>query len=281
MLGLFIPSHNRACQLYALIESIKLYDNCELYKNIHIRWSATSELQKLAYKKLLESDIVEGIDIQPKCGLSLSRDMYPIMENNKYTYFSITTDDSLFYRLFCITLDDLDDFMSADVNHLSFRIGFNTNIVDYSNPEQKEYLKDWKRIGKLIKFQWIYNTGHLGYPCAIDSSIWNREYILNMTQQACGLNFDFRYFECRLHEHLKIFSKKHYGLCLPESALVNIPVNMVSDGPYCKNGVQYSYTIDILAQKFLDGYKIDITEIGKHDINSVQMELPFRFIKYE
>lgn len=275
MLNIFIPSYNRPLQLLALLESFKKYNHC-LSCKIHVRYEGSTDLTRQAYKKLLDHPIVEDIDFQPKKGLSL--DMLEIMRNTSDKYFAIISDDSIFYRPFCLKEDDFDDFMTDEVNHFTWRLGFNTTQVDYINPnEHHDLIGD--KIGPFIKFNWVNHSGHHGHPVGLDGYLFNREWILNQTLKNVGESFDYRRWECIVGAYIKNTRERPYSLCLPNSVLVNSPNNIVVDCNTTRNGVIHPYSTDELARKFLDGYKIDIKSINKNNINSVQIELPFQFIK--
>lgn len=276
MIGTFIPSYNRPMQLLALLESIFKFDRCHLIPNIHVRYQGSTELHQKAYNKLLEHPICEKVDIKPKKGLS--EDMLEVMGNTKYKYFNIITDDSIFYRSFCIQYEDIDDFLTDKVNHFGFRLGTNTTQIDYCNPNLHDKL-DYKTAGPFLKFKWPQHGNHFGHAAALDGSLFNREWILSKTLESCGLGFDYRAWECKVNDIMKIWPVRQYALCPINSLLVNVPSNQVTSGQQVKNGVHYPYTIDDLSNKFLDGWKIDVDAIAKNKIVSVQQEIPFEFIK--
>ena len=276
--GTFIPSYNRPMQLLVLLESIFEFDDGMLLQNVHVRYQGSTELHQKAYQRLIEHPVCEFIDIQPKKGLS--EDMLEVMTNENFKYFNIITDDSIFYKSFNITCDDLDDFLTEEVNHFGFRLGNNTTQIDYCNPNLHDVL-DAKQAGPFLKFKWPQHGNHYGHAAALDGSLFNREWILQKTLESCGLGFDYRAWECKVNDIMKIWPVRQYALCSPISSLVNIPANQVTDGQQVKNGVHHPYTIDELSQKFLDGYKIDLESLSKNKIVSVQQEIPFEFIKDE
>lgn len=276
MIGIFIPSYNRPMQLLALLESIFKFDNYNLLRNIHVRYQGSTELHQKAYQKLLELPICEYIDIKSKKGLS--DDMLEVMTNPRYKYFNVITDDSIFYRKINISYEDIDDFLTDEVNHLGFRLGKNTTQIDYCNPDLHDSLNH-TIVGPLLKFKWTQHGNHYGHAAAIDGSLFNREWILQKTLESCGLGFDYRAWECKVNDIMKIWPVKPYALCPINSVLVNVPANQVTDGQQVKNGINHPYTINELSQKFIDGFKIDLDAIAKNKIVSVQQEIPFEFIK--
>jgi hypothetical protein len=288
MIGVFIPSYNRPLQLHALLESIILRDKAGLLSNIHVRYQGTTTALANSYVHVKNNEAFRHIDFKNKSDKGLGYDMLEVMGNSKYKYFCVITDDSLFYRDFNLEYSQLNYlFNICDLNHFTFRCGLNTIIVDYINQEYKEYLKsspltDSDRTGCSPTeriFDWTKHTNHYGFPCALDGTLFNREHILKYTLESVGVDFDYRKWECKVNELMRSKIEKPVAACFKESVLINSPNNMVSDGPYCKNGEVHKYTVEELNNKYLAGEKIDIRAIDPNSIVSVQQELPLKFIK--
>jgi hypothetical protein len=279
-IGVFIPSYNRPMQLHALLESITLHDKANLLANIHVRYQGTTTALANGYVHVKNNEAFRHIDFKNKSPNGLGYDMLEVMGNSSYKYFVVITDDSLFYRDFTLPYEELDRAMTDDINHLSFRLGYNTEVIDYTNPIEKHFLKiNNQFFPNLLQFNWTNHTNHYGYPCALDGTLFNRVDILNYTLQSVGASFDYRKWECKVNELICQPLSKPYALCFEQSVLVNSPNNMVSDGPYCKNGEVHKYTVEELNSKYLAGEKIDIRAIDSDSIVSVQQELPLKFIK--
>jgi hypothetical protein len=166
------------------------------------------------------------------------------------------------------------------VAHFAFRCGFNTPIIDYTAPKVETNIHRLQNTTEvtsdIIKFNWFNHTNHYGYSCALDGTLFEREYVLNFTQEAACPNFDFRAWECYCHPYLKKNGRRD-ALCFSESALVNVPCNQVSQGEPCQNGVYYSYSEEELNEKYLQGIRVDLSKIDFSGVNSVQQELEFPF----
>lgn len=276
MIKLFIPSYNRPCQLKALLESIVKHDKYLFFNKIEIYYQGTTEKLNAGYEKLKNQYFGLHTEFIPKSGNHYS-DVMNSMEN--CDYWAITTDDSIFYKKIHLTRAKLDKLMRSDVNHFSFRLGYNTTTIDYANPDEKHYLSGKEECG-IVRFHWQNHVGHYGHPFAVDSFLTNADYMKQLVIKSCSSDhFNYRYFECKIGEYLRMNNNRPFALCFPESVLVNSCNNMVADAPYLKNGIVHPFTIEDLNEKWLEGYKIDINCIDKIKIDNVQMELPFEFIK--
>lgn len=265
-------------QLHALLESILEFDNGRLCSHITVTYQGiTSELQA-GYEKLVKNPLFNCITFKPKSG-SLSRDMLEVMGKEHADYFGVITDDCIFYRNFYLPESELDFLMHEKVNHLTFRCGFNTKVVDYMNPSYTEELKGRQITHDIVEFCWPSHNNHYGFPCALDGTVFNKQHILDATLSSVGIDFDYRRWECKVNEKLRATQDKPYALCFETSVLVNSPNNMVVENLYCKNGLQHKYTIEELNQRYLDNEKINIYKIKETKIDSVQMEVPFHFVK--
>jgi hypothetical protein len=283
MIKLFIPSYNRPCQLHALLESLEKYDKNNIIDVAHVFYQGTTEALQLGYEKLIKNKEFDWVVFEPKSG-NHYKDVMKSLEWD-FDYWTVTTDDSVFYRDFSLNIDDLNKSFTDSVNHLSFRLGYNTTTIDYSNPDEKHYLTSTtgSKLSNehgLVQFYWPRHVGHYGHPFALDSFLTKTGYMRQLMIQGCSpAGFDYRYMECKLGDYLRMNQNKPLALCFEQSVLVNIPSNKVCSGPYLKNGVIHPYTTEELNQRYLDGEKIDIVAIGKNNIDNVQMELPFNFIQ--
>ena len=280
MIKTFIPSYNRPMQLHALLESILMYDQGELFNNIEIRYKASTPEIQLGYDKIINSIQIPfwAIKILPESNSRYKDIMSSFDEPSDF--WAMTTDDSIFYREFHLNELQLDKVLMSDVDHFSFRLGLNTTTIDYSKPQEQHYLSGQEIDFGLMRFYRPNHQGHYGHPFAVDSYLSRTEYVKNMILKVCSPSgFDYRSLECRMSDYMRSTNNRPFTVCPKQSWLVNSPSNMVSDGPYLKNGVQHKFTVEELNQKYLDGYKIDIEAIKPNSIHSVQQELAFEFIK--
>jgi hypothetical protein len=271
---LFVPSYNRPAQLYALLESIIKYDEIGIIKEILVCYQGTDYYFEEGYKEVKKH--FKNVTWVKKSG-SHYKDVMNSLEGDS-PFWGVSTDDSVFYRPFDLTNEELEQVFTNDVNYLSFRLGYNTTTIDYSNPDEKHFLSGSK-TGKLVKFYWTNHVGHYGHPFALDSFVTRTEHMKTLMIKACSpAAFDYRAMECKMSDYLRMNPNKPFALCFDKSVLVNVPSNKVCDGPYLKNGVIHPFSTEELNYKFLAGEKIDIEDIINHNIDNVQMELAFKFI---
>ncbi len=274
---LFIPSYNRPIQCNALLESLKLHDKMGLFGKIEVCYEGTTDRLKEGYKKLVEEQSSDKIKFIPKSGNHYSDVLSSLEECD---FWSVSTDDSIIYRNFELTEEQLDKHFINTVNHFSLRLGYNTITIDYENPAEKHYLNGDKLDNNLVRFYWPNHSCHYRHAFALDSFVSRSEYVKQLIIRSCSpSDFGYRYFECKMNEYINMHSNKPFALCFRNSVLVNVPSNKVNDGPYLKNGVIHPYSVDELNDKWLDGYKIDINTIKEEEIDNVQMEIKFEFIK--
>lgn len=279
---LFIPSYNRPCQLHALLESLILHDQNNLFSNIEVRYKASTPEIQAGYEKLISSVQIPFLAIKflPKQSSHYKDVMSSFDEPSNF--WAMTTDDSIFYRDFEHHESHFDKVLGSDVDHFSFRLGLNTTTIDYLNPKEQHYLSGQEIDFELLRFYRQNHQGHYGHPFAVDSYLSRTEYIKNLLLKVCSpAEFNYRYLECKMSDYIRSTNNRPFTICPKQSWLVNSPSNMVSDGPYLKNGVQHKFTVEELNQKYLDGYKIDVEAIDPNSIHSVQQELAFQFIKNE
>jgi hypothetical protein len=274
---LFAPSYNRPLQLYALLESILKYDKLGLFSHIRVCYAGTTDELKIGYDKLINHSILQNkVEFVPKSG-SHYKDIMSSFDE-PIDFWAMTTDDSLFYRPFSLTEKQLNEVMTDSVDHFSFRLGYNTTVLDYENPEKKHELRGDNIQNDLVRFYKGNHTGHYGHSFAIDSYLSHTEYIKQLIIRACSpVGFNYSYMESKLGDYLRSGGNKPFVICPKQSWLVNSPNNKVFDGPYLKNGVKFPYTVEELNQKWLDGYKIDLSKIDGSIINSVQQEIDYKF----
>lgn len=273
--GVFLPSWNRPAQLRLLLESIKV--NCpHLFDDINIYFDGDHDDYLRGYDKLMKEEILPNVWWYGKQETH-ARDMYHTLNNEKYKYVLIVTDDSVFYRPITHKIEDLTNLLEDNVCCFSFRNGVNTTVVDYTRPtEIIEYVSAVPLPNDLMVWNWKQHTNHYGFPAALDGSLFNRKYIRQTTWDAVKDDFDYRKWECIVNERIRGTSRV-LNAGFATSALVNIPCNQVSGGPYCKNGEMHKYTAKELNDLYLQDQVIDLENMDFSNIHSVQQELPFVF----
>lgn len=264
-------------QCFLLLEGLNKYSN-DFFTQIIVCYEGSTSDFKLGYDKLTSDKKFDKIKFVPK-----TRNHYEdfsLALDGNFEYFSIMTDDSIFYRQNNLLLEQLNEIFEKDILAFSFRLGLNTNIIDFINPTDKMSIDGKDTKHDLIKFYWPNHTSHAAHIFALDSTIMKMSDIKTLVQRACSpTGFSYRSLECKCMEYLRMNPNKPFALCQKLSCLVNSPNNMCTLGIDVRNGVKHKYTLEDLNQKWLDDYKIDINNIDKDSIVSVQQEIPFTFIK--
>lgn len=274
-IGVFLPSYNRPSQLRLLLESIAK-NTKDIFDHIHIHYLGTTPDFAAGYSKLIQENILDNISWHPKT--TLHADMLHTLGNEDYEYITIITDDSVFYRPLNLNKEQIHASFIDEINHFTFRCGINTAVIDYLQPELIDEFNSLGIGNDMIVWNWTQHNNHYGYPCALDASLFNREYLLWFTQNALPEQWDYRKWECDCHQFLIRNHGSHkLAIGTTISSVVNIPCNMVSDGPYCKNGEQFAYSAEDLNNKYLNDEVIDLAHMDFSHIISVQQELPFVF----
>ena len=279
MLSIFIPSYNRPMQLHALLESIQEFDLASTIEKVFVAYKGETPELAAGYEKLVANRKFSWVRFAKKSDKGLGFDFLSVASKEEYPYFGTITDDSVFYRPFYLSYDKLREMITDQVNHFTFRLGYNTKVIDYARPELIHELNGEEMSRGYIRFKWREHSNHYGYPCALDNSIYDRKFIFDTILKTCGVDFTYRGFESKVGEYLKNSVPKSYACCLKTSSLVNIPCNQVITDLVCQNGVQYPYSVEELNRKYLDGYTIDLSCINPETVVSVQHEIPFSFIK--
>lgn len=284
MIGVFLPSWNRASQLKLCLDSIR-QNAWHIFDEINIYYDGANEQYIKGYYDLISRWPVDRkIRWWPKHKVNglyqHHTDMNHTLGNEKYSHVLILTDDSIFYRPIIQKKEKILEQIKDDVMCFSFRQGLNTRVVDYTRPtEIVEQVIPIERNESFMKWHWPSHTNHYGFPCALDGSLFERTHIHKLTNLLFS-SFDYRRWESDVNQYVRHNPYKPHLTSFTESALVNVPANMVSDGPYCKNGEMYSYSAQDLNDKFLQLEFIDLDQLDFSNIHSVQQEIEFKFRGY-
>jgi len=252
----------------------------DIFDDVHVYYLGTTPELAQGYEKLIEENLSDRVQWHPK--KTLNGDMLEVLSNTDYEYVTIVTDDCIFYRPVGLTKSEIDGVFDDIVNHFTFRCGTNTNVIDYMNHDLTHTLNYDQIEDNVIRWNWTEHTDHYGYPCALDASMFKRDYLYWFTMNALPEQWDYRKWECDCHQFLlQNHGSRKMAIGTSISSVVNVPCNMVSTGPYCKNGEQHSYTTEELNDKYLNGEVIDLKNTDFSNVVSVQQELQFKFRKLD
>lgn len=254
-----IFSKNRACQLDALLESIRLFSS-HLFESIIIFWKGTEPDYIRAYDKLISDKWKMGLWLNEK-ETSFELFVKDTVTNTPYEHVCFLVDDDIFYRPCPVIINKFP---------FSLRLGLNTKLCQPLGVEQRTPV-----IATGNGFHWNWSemgAGDFSYPFSLDGTIYRREHIStlinatgfsNPTQLEAGVDaqayaLPFRLMYCDTH-----------------SSLVNVPANRVSDNS--NNPITSDWTPHLLNQKYLEGYRIDLSKMDFSHIIAAHQGVDYEF----
>ena len=275
-IAIFIPSKDRACQLHLLLESYFKNIQIDAKVDIYVIYKSSDGQFHKAYHRLQQCYPQVNFEFETNWISQFKN----LLNNLKYQYIWLLTDDSVFYRPITIT-NEILNLLTTEVNTFSFRYGLNTEIINY-NKEDRALLKDYTEVlPNVLKWQWQEQDGQYKHPLGLDGDIVDRLHLLNIINNIKTTNINYwRTLDCLGSQFLRLNNSKPFTLCFKESVLINISVNQTGQGGYLTNGIFYPYSLDFLNKKYLSNNIIDLNCIIQSLIYSVQQEIEFKFKKH-
>ena len=273
-----VPSRNRACQLHALMESVRI--NFDNPPGFHIIYSISSPEFDAGYKKL------QDMNMFPSIVWHRERDLYgdfldKINEEDWSEFVCLCSDDSLFYRKVDLRPKDLDYIFDAETICFNFRLGLNTLVQDYLNGSRQPPLTDYTTSPDNRFIKWNYkrysDVHNYGYPFSFDGHVYRTEDLNRYTRTLALDAGKIRHWEGRMcgGQHRHVLDKSSMQ-CYQHSVLFNNPVNCVQDPPlYHSNNVHIPP--EALNTMFLEGKVIDVEKLRELDISGSHQEWGYVF----
>ena len=244
---LIIFSYNRPLQLYALLESVKLY--VRGLEQIMVIYRASDSAYQDAYAKVhAEFPRVRFYSQQ-----NAPHDFKPLTLNcvskslNNYILFAV--DD-------VVVKDQVD--INACIEQMEkynaygffLRLGKNLNYcyATFSDQRLPQFIVD---DGSMCVWNFAGNEGDWGYPNSLDMTLYHKADLM-------GLLWQLDYHSPNQLEHYLAmnadYSKK--GICFELSKIINLPINLVQN--YTYNNCVHSYSTQQLLDLFNQGGKMDV-----------------------
>lgn len=282
MVKLILFSKNRAAQLDAHLQSIFANDN-SLFSSIDVIYTASDEDFERAYQVLIR----DWVD--PLTPLKFHRedefriDLLDILDNSTDEFVCFGVDDNIIYKE--IPLDQWD--VLNCLGHegaacLSLRLGQNTSMQClYTN--QFAQMPEWTYgVGghktEILAWNWRKMPPHqnFGYPMSVDYHIFDTKKISSILQNCQFSNPNS--LECSLQGQKNRLGDLMY--CLPESAVVNLPLNRVQS--ICENnfGKFYGVSERELNDLFLRGQRISLEDMRFDGVICTHQEFPLSLKQY-
>ncbi len=244
-------SKDRALQLDALLRSWKRHGRHA--PALTVLWHATDERHARAYREVFARNA--GVLRKTISEKAFRTELIAALQTAEESRVFFLVDDLMLVRPF--------DFQDLEgVNPLrtvaSLRLGpeithCQTHSFDSPPPVLKPVLG-----GKWLSFDWNEATGDWAMPLSVDGNIFDRKEMLailgrtafkapNSLEHALGpYRFAFRFRK---------------GLCPPESALCNLPINQVQN-----EGYQFPHaglSAEVLLQAWEDGFEISLEDVER------------------
>ena len=278
MINALIPSKDRACQLRLLLESIK--QNADgIFTKIHILYTASNDEYEAGYIKLQEEEILDNIEWQRE--KDFTKDFIGSINDYSSDYICGIVDDCIFYKKLPSGVELIEKEFEDDVFCFSFRMGLNTVVQNYLQPERKYYLKDANVDKYFIKWNWTDWSSVLnyGYPISLDGHIYRGEELATLTTK---YKFDYlRQWEGVLAGNTRRDKTNDLGdhmVAYRQSVLFSIPCNCVQDPPLISGQIN-PYTEDDLNERYLKDEVIDFDslECMFQNVSWCHNEIPLEF----
>tara|TARA_Y100000310_G_scaffold340320_1_gene435665 strand:+ start:118 stop:975 length:858 start_codon:yes stop_codon:yes gene_type:complete len=276
MLDAIIPSKDRAFQLRFLLESIKK-NSTDLFDRIHIIYKSSNDLYEEGYKKLQEEKLFDNIEWQKEG--DFVEDFLGAMTDYDSEYICGLVDDCVFYKKLPGNQELILDAFDDSIFCFSFRMGLNTTIQNYLDPNTKYNLKDYTYSSHFIKWNWKEWDSRLnyGYPISLDGHIFRRK---ELSELSTKYKFDYlRQWEGVLAGNLRRDETNQIGEFMAsykQNVLFSIPANCVQDPPLI-SGQIHRYDEEYLNELYLDNKVLDLDAMEStfQNVASCHNEIPF------
>lgn len=269
-MNIVIYSKDRACQLDALLRSLK--KNFKEYSdsNVSVIYATSHVSHDLAYDELFRfHPEVRSVWEDPREESSFKLCTLNALDS-KQAFTMFLVDDILFKHPFSETDDQLVRLiMDKKVLCTSLRLDKNISHCYATNSSQK--------VPQEETWNWRLAEGDWGYPMSLDGNVYKTSVISKIVR---SLKFDHpNVMEGVMASYASVeqFLPPKMTCYYEASRLLNVPANRVQE--VAKNRVEDSYTAQELKLKFLNREIIDISGLDKVQNTSCHWPLTLSFVK--
>lgn len=270
---LMIFSYNRAMQLDLLVSSIRKHITG--FDKIIVTFNYSTEKFHDGYKKLKEKGLVDEWHCDKGISHTLAFKNYLVgLIGDEYDYTCLFSDDAIVYGK--VSMDDVIAQMTDDVVSFSLRSGLN---AEYSFYGGKTIIKnpwgEYEDLGEFIKWDWMeYNPKRCnGYPVGFgDGCTFKTQTIKYLLGRIEGQTPNEIERRLNNNESREVITQKKL-VAYKHSKLVSNPVNNVNTFSPLFSGEKFSYPVEKLNDKYLEGYIVDLEAIDFSNIKSTHQEL--------
>jgi hypothetical protein len=269
-------------QLDALLRSYKLAVTG--YARLEIIFSASSERYLAAYAEVEAAHGSDQMTFHSEAAYGAFRGaLETVMSGVETKTMFFLVDDILFIREL-----DISVFASlASINVIpSMRLGRNItwsymlgrsqrqpSLRKLDLKEDCDPFGEQQDSGNLWVWRWRNGQCDWAYPLSVDGNIFMTDVIRDLVR-ACDFSSPNT-----LEAGLQVFAAEaqfNWGVCFDQSRLVNLPINKVQVDYENRHGSTHQ---DLLLEKWVNGYYLDLPLASDLKITSVHTELDLVFIK--
>jgi hypothetical protein len=264
-----IFSKDRALQLYALLESMRI--NCDGIGEIYIIYTCSTADHLNSYISLIDELICtknihfirEAVDFKSTLESTINK-----IYNDKIMFL---VDDNLFTKK-CNLNNILNSINTYQV--ISLRLGAGVTYSYTANRKIKQpVLRSYKYKYDFLEFNWMNSEGEWGDPCSLDGNIFSTNIIevITSTYNFIGPNS----YEAGFKTFENLFYQEN-AICPKQPVIKNLAINKVQNEYKNRFGnISALYLLD----KWRSGKKINIEKIKGLENNSTHLEVKLEYIE--
>ena len=263
-----IFSKDRALQLYALLESMKL--RCNTCCKIFIIYKTNFLNHAKSYEDLIFEIKNFNLDIawvQEK--KSFKDSLLKVLEKVKTKKLFYLTDDDIFIN--DINLNHVKNFNEKETI-FSFRLS--KNICYSYNLNRKTKQPSFRKLNfkNYFEFNWFQGDGEWAYPWSVNGHVFNLSDIKVLSEI-----LDYKSpnsYEAALQD-FNFLANTKLGICHEKSFIINLPVNITQNEIKNRHG---NIKINEYLESWNNKKKLDINILKNYEPQSVHEEHVLRFI---
>lgn len=265
-------SKDRAMQLDCTLRSLRHHCRDVDRLSVRVIYTSSNHLHERGYRAL-EKEYSPSVEFVREG--SLRSDVLSSVASCDYVLFLV--DDNIFVRDF--NVGNIVEALGEDNLALgaSLRLGRNTTYCYMLDKVQG--LPAFARAGnELLSFDWTGSEYDFGYPLEVSSSLYRASDILPLLQKLEFANPNT--LEAILDTHKNVFRHMPHLLCCETSVTFCNPVNKVQSVFFGNRaGRDDGCSADVLIDRFLEGYRVDVAHYSGFVPNSCHQEVEVHLIR--
>lgn len=262
---LVVFSYHRPLQLYAFLESLHIYGQnyghvFVLYRSEKSRFDRAYQDLKSTFKKV---QFIKQSNINPAKQFKqevMDLAFNPVRSRSKYICFAV---DDIVIKKPIDFVDAIHGLNTSGAYGFFLRLG--KEISDCYMLQLQHVIPPLTLLeDKYLLFTFEKGNGDWNYPNNLDMTIYRKQDIYPDLKR-----ISFTYpndLEAVWSEYRE---NKKKGVCYQNAKIINLPLNVISKA---NNRNMQAYSIEELLISFEQGYKFDLSDIGKIHNRSVHFE---------